>query len=174
MIIPQQSDPHDMGKPQTFPPPRRRCGTVQTIAAGLALLALSGGALAQEDSRIGTIKTLKGEARVISAGTATGAAIGGAVRQNDVIETGKDGALGLTFIDNMTLSLGPNSRITLTKLVFNPEKSDFAFLADFARGTMMVVSGGIAKLAPQSEAITTPVGTIGVRGTRFLVKVEEQ
>ena len=126
-----------------------------------------------EDARIGTVKTLKGSAQIQSGSDNVAAAVGAALHQNDVLETGKDGALGVTFIDNTTLSLGANSRITLTKVVFDPDKSNFAFLANIARGTFMFVSGGIGKLSPQSEQITTPVGTIGIRGTRFLVKVEE-
>ena len=144
---------------------------IVALAASFALLL--GSAAAQEDGRIGTVKTLKGEARIVGAGGAIPAEIGSALHQNDVLETGKDGALGVTFIDNTTLSLGANSRITLTKVVFDPDKSNFAFLANIARGTFMFVSGGIGKLSPQSEQITTPVGTIGIRGTRFLVKVEE-
>ena|SRR5215469_9918346 len=144
---------------------------IVALAASFALLL--GSAAAQEDGRIGTVKTLRGEARIVGAAGAIPAEIGSALRQNDVLETGKDGALGVTFIDNTTLSLGANSRITLTKVVFDPDKSNFAFLANIARGTFMFVSGGIGKLSPQSEQITTPVGTIGIRGTRFLVKVEE-
>ena len=144
---------------------------IVALAASFALLL--GSAAAQEDGWIGTVKTLKGEARIVGAGGAIPAEIGSALHQNDVLETGKDGALGVTFIDNTTLSLGANSRITLTKVVFDPDKSNFAFLANIARGTFMFVSGGIGKLSPQSEQITTPVGTIGIRGTRFLVKVEE-
>jgi hypothetical protein len=148
--------------------------TIFFLGAVVAALCapLSSGA-APETVRIGTIKTLKGEARIVGTTGPTDATVGLAVHQNDVLETGKDGALGLTFIDDTTLSLGANSRITLTKVVFDPQKSDFAFLADVAHGTFMFVSGGIGRLAPQSERITTPVGTIGIRGTRFLVKVEE-
>jgi len=36
----------------------------------------------------------------------------------------------------------------------------------------MFVSGLIAKLSPSSVALQTPVGTLGVRGTRFLVDVD--
>jgi hypothetical protein len=149
----------------------------RSTLVGVALLAvaasLAGAALAQEEGRIGTIKTLTGDARIGSAGTAVAAAVGGAVHQNDVAETGKDGALGLTFIDNTTLSLGANSRITLTKVVFDPDRGNFAFLARIIRGTFMFTSGTIAKLSPQSVQVTTPVGTIGIRGTRFLVRAEE-
>jgi hypothetical protein len=142
-----------------------------TMSAFLLVVLAHAPAVAQE-ARIGTIKTVKGTARVVSGSDSVSAAIGTAVRQNDAIETGEDGALGVTFIDNTTLSLGPRSRITLSKVVFNPDKGDFAFAARLAKGTFMFVSGGIAKLAPQAVEITTPSSTIGIRGTRFLVKVD--
>ena len=142
------------------------------LALALLLIALAAIPARAEDARIGTIKTLKGTARVVSGSDSVTAAVGTAVRQNDVVETGDDGALGVTFIDNTTLSLGPRSRITLSKVVFNPDKGDFAFVAQLAKGTFMFVSGSIAKLAPQAVQISTPSATIGIRGTRFLVKVD--
>jgi hypothetical protein len=143
------------------------------VFATLLSAVLIGTAAGQEPARIGTIKTLKGDARVIGSSGGAAASVGGAVHQNETLETGADGAVGLTFIDNTTLSMGPNSRITLTKVVFNPDRGDFAFATDIAKGTFMFVSGSIAKLAPQSVQIATPVSTIGIRGTRFLVKVEQ-
>jgi hypothetical protein len=141
------------------------------LAWSLAVL-LAWSAAAQETGRIGTIKTLKGDATVIGPQGSVAAAVGGAVRQNETLETGPDGALGLTFIDNTTLSMGPKSRITLTKVVFDPDRNDFAFATSIVKGTFMFVSGSIAKLAPQTVQITTPVNTIGIRGTRFLVRIE--
>jgi hypothetical protein len=137
-----------------------------------ALVVLLACAAAAEDTRIGTIKTLKGDARIIGPDGSVAASIGGAVQQNDTLETGADGALGLAFIDNTTLSMGPKSRITLTKVVFNPDQNDFAFATNIVKGTFMFVSGSIARLAPQAVRITTPVNTIGIRGTRFLVRID--
>jgi hypothetical protein len=137
-----------------------------------ALVVLLACAAAAEDTRIGTIKTLKGDARIIGQDSSVAASIGGAVQQNDTLETGADGALGLAFIDNTTLSMGPKSRITLTKVVFNPDQNDFAFATNIVKGTFMFVSGSIARLAPQAVRITTPVNTIGIRGTRFLVRID--
>lgn len=139
------------------------------LIASVSLLAAS--AASAEDARIGTIKTLRGDARVIGPAGDVPATIGGAVQQNDTLETGADGAVGVTFIDNTTLSLGTKSRITMTKVVFNPDHGDFAFAGNIIKGTFMFVSGSIAKLAPQAVQITTPVSTIGVRGTRFLVEI---
>ena len=39
---------------------------------------------------------------------------------------------------------------------------------------MNYVSGVIAKLQPDAVTLNTPTGTIGVRGTQFLVHVEEE
>jgi hypothetical protein len=41
-----------------------------------------------------------------------------------------------------------------------------------AQGTLQYISGLIAKLAPAAISIETPTGTIAVRGTRFLLRVE--
>ncbi len=38
---------------------------------------------------------------------------------------------------------------------------------------MAYISGLIGKLAPESARFETPVATIGIRGTRFAVKVGE-
>jgi hypothetical protein len=140
------------------------------VVVSLSLL-VAGTAFAEDAARIGTIKTLRGDARIVGPAGSEAAAVGGAVHQNDTLETGADGAVGVTFIDNTTLSLGTNSRITMTKVVFNPDHGDFAFAGNIAKGTFMFVSGTIAKLAPQAVQITTPVSTIGVRGTRFLVEI---
>jgi hypothetical protein len=144
---------------------------MKLAALAWSLVVLLACAAAAEDTRIGTIKTLKGEARIVGQ-SGGAAAVGGAVYQNDTLETGADGALGVAFIDNTTLSMGPKSRITLTKVVFNPDQKDFAFATNIVKGTFMFVSGSIAKLAPQTVQITTPVNTIGIRGTRFLVRVD--
>jgi hypothetical protein len=143
-----------------------------SLAALLAWSAAVPDAAAQDTVRVGTIKTLRGDARIIGPGGSVAATVGGAVRQNDTLETGTDGALGLSFIDDTTLSMGPKSRITLTKVVFDPDQSNFAFATSIAKGTFMFVSGSIAKLAPQTVQITTPVNTIGIRGTRFLVRID--
>jgi hypothetical protein len=39
-------------------------------------------------------------------------------------------------------------------------------------GTMQYLSGLTAKLSPGSMEVDTPTATIGVRGTRFLARVE--
>ena len=41
-----------------------------------------------------------------------------------------------------------------------------------ARGVAAYVSGKIAQLAPDAVRLETPVAIVGVRGTRFVAKVQ--
>jgi hypothetical protein len=143
------------------------------LLAVLALVAASA-AQAAEPASIGAIKSVSGDARIVRAGQEVKAEPGAALRQADVLRTGDDGALGVTFRDNSTVSLGPNSDLALEAFVFEPAQSKFGFVGRMARGTAFFVSGAMAKLAPESVSVVTPTSTIGVRGTRFLVEVDER
>ena len=80
----------------------------------------------------------------------------------------------MTFRDNMVLSAGPNTRVTLATFEFVPTESKLSVLLQVARGTLQYISGLVAKLAPDAVTIETPVASIAVRGTRFVVRVEEE
>ena len=54
-----------------------------------------------------------------------------------------------------------------------PAEGKLGLTARILRGTMAYVSGLIGRLAPESATFVTPVATIGVRGTRFAVRVSE-
>jgi hypothetical protein len=140
------------------------------LALGLAC-ALP--APAQTPQHVATVKVVSGDAAVVAAatGTRTPAAVGTRVAVGDRLVTGADGAIGITFADNTTLSLGPSSDMVVERFAYDPPANDYGFAARIARGTALFVSGQIAKYAPQSVAVTTPTGSIGIRGTRFLVKV---
>ena len=146
---------------------------VKTILGAFLVLCLLPLAAFGDEPEIGMIKIVSGKAFVTGTDGRTDAAVGKIVHQNDSLETGADGAVGVTFIDNTTLSLGPNSQITLTKYVFEPRDNNYAFVADMTKGSLMWVSGLITKLSPDAVALHTPVGTLGVRGTRFLVDISK-
>lgn len=138
----------------------------------LALLAavLQPAVAAATDQPAGRVKNSSGEAHVIRGELRSAARPGLEVFQNDVLETGADGSLGVTFRDESRLALGPGTRLVIDEYVYQPEKEG-SFLTRLARGTVLSVSGLIAKLSPDAAKMDTPDGTIGVRGTRFLVRL---
>lgn len=139
----------------------------------LALLLASSAASAQESQAIGYVKTVEGEAFVQRGDERIAAAPGTAVYRNDMLATGAQGALGLTLKDSTRLSLGPSSELTLSRFEFVPSENRLGFVARLTRGTLLYISGVIAKLSADAVSVETPVATIAVRGTRFLVKAED-
>jgi hypothetical protein len=140
------------------------------LIACAAFLALA--APSRAETLAGMIKTASGAAFVVHEGGREPAKVGRELVRNDVIETGADGAIGVTFRDNATVSIGPNTQLVLDDFVFAPEREQYSFVTRMTRGTMAFVSGTISKLSPESVSVKTPVGTIGIRGTRFLVKLD--
>ena len=122
---------------------------------------------------IGQIKTLKGEVFIIRSGSHLQAKLGDILNQADVVETGPNGCVGITFIDNSRFSVGPNTRLELKQFNFNPTTHEGEFEADINSGTLAVVSGQIAKHSPEAMKIKTPTTILGFRGTKIAVKVSD-
>lgn len=145
----------------------------RAIVGAVVLLALSPIISAQAET-IGKFRKVSGESYVVRNGDRSKAEIGADVMQSDVIETAADGSVGVTFNDNTVFSAGPNSRVSMEEFKFNPVTLKGSFLAKLSRGTLSVVSGDIARGSPKAMRIRTPSAILGVRGTRFLVRVNEE
>ena len=146
--------------------------TMLLASVALALACTAGSAAAQETGVIGYVMKVSGEATVISDGKAVPAAVGTPVMQGSTLRTGPGGALGVTLKDNTVMSFGPNSELRVDEFLFAPARNELKLTANITRGTMNFISGVIAKLKPEAVQVQTPTGTIGVRGTHFLVKVD--
>lgn len=122
---------------------------------------------------VGHVKTVSGEASIVSGSSTVAAQPGAPLALGDTIRTGSTGSMGVTLKDNTMMSFGPSTRFTLEEFLFAPTKGDLALGGSIAAGTLHYVSGAIAKLRPEAVKIKTPSGVIGVRGTRFVVVVKE-
>lgn len=142
-----------------------------TKAVALAAFALTAGQVLAEDP-VGYVKTVTGNVNITTAGAKSQASVGSSVFQGSQIQTAKGASLGVTFIDNTVMSFGPDTQLTVDEYVFNPNQGQVKFASKLSKGTLNYVSGAIAKINPEAVAVRTPTGTIGVRGTNFVVKVE--
>ena len=143
------------------------------LVFGLLLLAgawLPAHAFAGE---VGRIKVSKGDVRIERSGKVVAAPVGAAVEVEDTLKTGPDGSVGITFLDNSLLSAGPNSELVIERFVFNSTTHQGEFDTRLKKGTLAVVSGQIVKQSPEAMRIRTPAAIMGVRGTEFIVKVDE-
>jgi hypothetical protein len=134
------------------------------------LLPLSAGALAAD---AGLVKVAQGRVEIERAGVRIKAEVGTAVQENDVVITGADGAAGITFADNSLLSIGPGSTFAINAYRFDTTTHAGEFTGTLTRGRLAAVSGKMVKQAPESMKIRTPSSVMGVRGTEFVVQVDE-
>ena len=140
----------------------------------LALMLVASNTVLADDEVVAYIKTVEPDAAIIIEGIEEEAAPGDSVTENDVITTGPTGAVGMTFTDNTRISLGPNSEFRVSEYLFAPDRNAYSFVSDLSKGTMEFASGLVSKLAPETARVNTPAGTIGIRGTRFLVRVADE
>ncbi len=113
------------------------------------------------------------ETRVSEPVNARDAYVNAALRRKDVIKTGPEASVGITFLDNTVITLGPETELEINEYLYKPRKGEAGLSGRMVQGTLQYISGSIAKIKPESVKIETPAGTIGVRGTRFVVKVDE-
>ncbi|RJP20613.1 MAG: hypothetical protein C4529_09090 [Deltaproteobacteria bacterium] len=148
----------------------------RTLIVAVLLLAASLVApplCAYADDTVGVVRSRSGESVVVRGGKDLPATPGMKLLQGDILSTGPDGSLGAILRDNSSISLGPDSRLAIRDFRFSPAEGKFGLLVRISRGTMAYLSGLIGKLSPDSARFETPVATIGIRGTRFAVKVGE-
>ena len=137
-------------------------------------LSLMARIAAAEENVLGFVKIVEGEASITNAQVTNPALPGAALYLGNVLKTGENGKLGVTFKDNTVMSFGPDTEVTIDEYLYDPAKGDLKLMATMLKGTMHYISGVIAKLKPEAVAVKTPAGIIGVRGTRFLVKAEAE
>ncbi len=120
----------------------------------------------------GIIKTVSGEVLLVSKQSTVPATADMKIAQGNAIKTGPTGNVGLIFNDDTVASLGPNSELLIDRFQFSPVDHELSFVARLIQGTFCFLTGQIAKLAPDSIKFATPEATLGVRGTKFLVKID--
>ena len=93
---------------------------------------------------------------------------------DDVISAGTT-AVGIAFADETTMSVDPNSTMVIDDFVYDPENPTTGSMnANVLEGNFSFVSGQIAKVGNDAMKVTTPVLTIGVRGTQVAGKANTE
>jgi len=123
-------------------------------------------------AEIGRIKTVTGAASVVRGKAVTPATPGYQLLVSDVLTTGGNGRIGITFVDNSRFSVGPNSRIALSQFEFDDTTHKGKSLTTVERGALGVVSGQIAKENKDAMKVRTPTSLLAARGTTFVVEVK--
>jgi len=101
-----------------------------------------------------------GATRVVGAGDG--------VYEGDTVETADNAWAVLQFADDSKVSLQPGTRFRVDEWEFERDDAeDGNALLNLLRGGMRVLTGLIGDSASQNYRVSTPVATIGIRGTGF-------
>ena len=134
----------------------------------IAVMLFSGFAAGQATAQeaIGAVSRIQGQASATRGGTTRALGLNASVFLNDVVSTGAAARLEITFADNTRLTLGEKVELTLDTYVFNVA-AGIGTIRFKAVGAFRFLSGQVSKLATSAVSVTTPVATIGTRGTEF-------
>jgi hypothetical protein len=136
----------------------------------MVALGFSGATMAAD---IGLVKVAKGSVQIQRGAARLPASVGTGLQASDVVITGADGTAGITFTDNSLVSVGPNSVFAIDKYRFDTTTHAGEFEGNLRQGRLAAVSGKMVKQSPDSMKIRTPSAIMGVRGTEFVVQVDE-
>jgi hypothetical protein len=96
---------------------------------------------------------------------------GDPVYRGDVVQTGSDGKVGITFTDGTAFNLSSNARMVLNEFVYDPNGTSNSTFFSLSKGTFTFIAGKVAKTGDMK--IDTPVATMGIRGTTPHVQISD-
>jgi FecR protein len=135
---------------------------VFAIAAGIAGVPVTAVA-----DVAGTVDSLAGSVSVIRSGAPVQSLTTGAsVNEGDQISTGADSWVLLEMADGGSLTLRGKTRMRIDAYVYaDNNKTGSKSWLSLLEGAMRSVTGAIGAFNPPSYRLTTPVVTLGIRGT---------
>ena len=121
---------------------------------------------------IGSVTTVTGTAIIKRGSSVVTIAKGTLVEMNDRVET-KNGEVNITFKDDTSVKVTASSALVIDDFVYDPKTKSGKLGLKAAEGTVRYVSGNIAHNNPNAVNIKTPTAAIAVRGTDFVMSVDE-
>jgi hypothetical protein len=97
--------------------------------------------------------------------------VGDPVYLGDIVQTGADGRIAVSFTDGTAFDLSSNARMVMNEFVYDPNSNSNSTFLSLTKGTFTFVAGKIAKTGDMK--IDTPVATMGIRGTTPHVEISD-
>ena len=119
----------------------------------------------------GTVKTLLGSAYVQRGSERVPVAKEMPLYSKDVIVTASSAFVGIVLSDGTKITAGANASLNLANYEFNEGTKKGAMKVNVTKGVIQVASGVLGKTSRENVQFNTPVATIGIRGTNFIIDV---
>ncbi|MFN7174793.1 MAG: FecR domain-containing protein [Thermaurantiacus tibetensis] len=137
----------------------------RSLALALLVAALPAGA--QAPPAVGVNSAIRNE---VAMQTFRDAALRPAVLREPVflgtrVATGAASQLQLLLVDRSVFTVGAGARMVIDRFVYDPDRRTGEVAASVARGAFRFMSGRAVRGEGGAAAVSTPVASIGVRGT---------
>jgi FecR-like protein len=123
------------------------------------------------DDEVGNVASVQGNATATRNGASRRLKVQDAIFKGDLLRTGANAALGITFDDETTFNLSANANITVDEFIYEEGGKNNSALFKIARGTVAFTAHQVAKTGDMK--IATPTSTLGIRGTSGVVEVPD-
>ncbi len=149
-------------------------GLEQDSYASSLLNKLLGGDKPLDSDAVAVVENLKGTVLAIRKGEAVTLQEGDQLFQGDQISTAPDSSANMIFADGTRFNIGGEARIALDQFSFESSTSQGLQVLSILSGAFSYVSGLVAKNDPANVHLRTPVGEIGIRGTKIVGEVDAE
>ncbi|MCX5846526.1 MAG: FecR domain-containing protein [Deltaproteobacteria bacterium] len=147
---------------------------ISLVTICIVFICCIGMATAEEPrARAGFVKNVSGQAFIERNKVRMSAKVKDRLMENDILVTGRNGSMGIILQDNSVMSIGSNTRLVISKFVFEPADKKLSFIAQIKKGKVVYLTGLIAKLNRSGVKFETPTVVCGIRGTHFAIEVED-
>lgn len=108
-----------------------------------------------------------------SSGIQTALQKGSNIDSGDAIVTGPNAQAQIRFTDTGMVAIQANSRFKVASYANNNDTKTDSFVVELLRGGLRAISGLIGKRNHDNYAVKTPTATIGIRGSSFLIAIND-
>ena len=78
----------------------------------------------------------------------------------------------ILLLDETALTVGEKSEITIDEFIYDPQSKVGKIVSNIKIGTVKIITGEISKKNPENLEVNIPTGSVGARGTEFVVVTE--
>ena len=94
---------------------------------------------------------------------------GSKIYYGDTINVNSNSNAQILFLDETVMTVGENTELTIDDFVYDPQTNNGNFVTNIKSGIVKTISGKISEKNPENLKVKMPNGSLGVRGTEFLV-----
>ncbi len=141
------------------------------IMAISLLLALPSVSLA---AVVGKLTRVEGRVELLKGGKlpAAAAQVQDGVEEGDVLRTKSLSRAQITFLDNTTVTISPESRIAINEYLFDPARGKRSAVLELFQGLAHLVVTQVFKVREPDFLVKTQTAVMGVRGTDVGIRLD--